>query len=492
MKVDTGLQSAGGEGATARFVAPAALLVFAVHGLVLLAGPEAAAPGTFVFLIGTPVMAGILCMLRAKRDGWEGWLPLAAAMLLWAAGMAATVLGLMALEVESELSLSMLLYVLYGVPIIFALTSPAEEAWYVRVVDALLAAALGYVFFRYVSIMSTMTGTAVAGSVALRLMFDIENIYILLFAAIRLAACTDAAQRRFLRVLTVYAGLYMLVAAYINHVESDTEFGHWPDLLVDLPFLFLALAAAGSPRFPVPAVSRRFALVVKAGSPLMIPVTLLTVSALLVSHDVPLVLTGAFFATAGYGVRSVLVQLRSYDEQDRLTHLSHNDALTGVANRRLFDEVLQREVLRAQRDRTPLALLMIDIDHFKLLNDHLGHPVGDVRLRSVASALQACARSGSDLVARYGGEEFAVILPRTEVSQSVPLAERMRGAVEDMHLASPAPSGRVTVSIGLAQLMPGSADAQALIDGADRALYEAKRGGRNRVGREMERVLEAV
>jgi diguanylate cyclase (GGDEF)-like protein len=85
-----------------------------------------------------------------------------------------------------------------------------------------------------------------------------------------------------------------------------------------------------------------------------------------------------------------------------------------------------------------------------------------------------------------------VILPRTEASQSVPLAERMRAAVEDMHLASPAPSGRVTVSIGLAQLMPGSADAQALIDGADRALYEAKRGGRNRVGREMERVLEAV
>lgn len=489
MKVITGPQSADREGVAAKFVALFALGLVVLHGLVLLAG---AASGTFVFLIGSPVLAGILCLLRAKRDGWEGWLPLAAAMLLWAGGMAATTFGLMAMDVESEMSLSMLLYVLYGVPIIFALASPAEEAWYVRVVDALLAGALGYVFFRYVSIMSTMEGTGVAGAAALRLMFDVENVYILAFAGLRLAASTDAGQSRFLRVLTAYAGLYVLVAAYINHAEWDSDFGHWPDLLIDLPFLFLALAAAGAPRFSLPAASRRFALVVKAGSPLMIPVTLLTVSALLVGHDVTLVLTGAFAATAGYGIRSVLVQLRSYDEQDRLTHLSHNDALTGVANRRLFDAVLQREVLRAQRDRTPLALLMIDIDHFKLLNDHLGHPVGDVRLRSVASTLQACARSGSDLVARYGGEEFAVILPRTEASQSVPLAERMRAAVEDMHLASPAPDGRVTVSIGLAHFMPGTADAQALIDGADRALYEAKRGGRNRVGTDLERALEAV
>jgi diguanylate cyclase (GGDEF)-like protein len=489
MKVITGPQSADREGVAARFVALFALVLVALHGLVLLAG---AASGTFAFLIGSPVLAGILCLLRAKRDGWEGWLPLAAAMLLWAGGMAATMFGLMAMDVESEMSLSMLLYVLYGVPIIFALASPAEEAWYVRVVDALLAGALGYVFFRYVSIMSTMEGTGMAGAAALRLMFDVENVYILAFAGLRLAASTDAGQSRFLRVLTAYAGLYMLVAAYINHAEWESDFGHWPDLLIDLPFLALAVAAVGRPRFSLPAASRRFALVVKAGSPLMIPVTLLTVSALLVGHDVTLVLTGAFFATAGYGIRSVLVQLRSYDEQDRLTHLSHNDALTGVANRRLFDEVLQREVLRAQRDRTPLALLMIDIDHFKLLNDHLGHPVGDVRLRSVASALQACARSGSDLVARYGGEEFAVILPRTEASQAVPLAERMRAAVEDMHLTSPAPGGRVTVSIGLAHFMSGTADAQALIDSADRALYEAKRGGRNCVGTNLERALEAV
>ncbi|HUD91027.1 GGDEF domain-containing protein [Sphingobium sp.] len=459
-------------------------ILFLLHALLLSTMGDRAGQASFVFLIGLPLLAGCACIRLVRRESWEGWLPLAAAMLCWAGGMAATMVGVLMLDVESEVSLSMLLYVLYGVPLIFALASPPEEAWYVRCVDAVLAGALGYLFFVYVFTLSTMSGTQDANAAALRRMFDVENLYIATFALIRLAACRDTAARLFLRVLTAYAVVYLLVAAYINHVQAEADFGLWPDLVIDLPFLLLLARTVGVRRELVPPVSRRLALIVRAGSPLMLPATLLTVSAFLLSHDARLAVAGCIVATLGYGLRSVLVQLRSYDEQDRLAELSHADALTGLANRRLFDEVLRREAARAQRHGGALALMMVDIDHFKLLNDHYGHPVGDARLREVAAALSACARRGTDLAARYGGEEFAMILPDTDAHRAAAMAEQIREAVENLALPSPAPGGVVTVSIGVSHTQSLQADVQKLIDSADRALYDAKRGGRNRIALE--------
>lgn len=470
-------------------VVPAVL--FLLHALFLSIMGDRTAHASFPFLIGLPLLAGCACLHLARREGWEGWLPLGAAMFCWAGGMAATMVGVLMLDVESEVSLSMLLYILYGVPLIFALASPPEEAWYVRCVDAVLAAALGYLFLVYVFTLSTMSGTQDANAAALRRMFDVENLYIAAFALIRLAACREAAPRLFLRVLTIYAIAYLLVAAYINHVEGDTDFGLWPDLVIDLPFLLLIALIVGIRRQPVPPVSRRLALIVRAGSPLMLPATLLTVSAFLLAHDARLAVAGCIVATLGYGLRSVLVQLRSYDEQDRLAELSHADALTGLANRRLFDEVLRREAARARRHGGALALMMIDIDHFKLLNDHYGHPVGDARLREVAAVLAAHARRGTDLAARYGGEEFALILPGIDARRAAAMAEQMREAVERLALPSPAPVGVVTVSIGVSHTQSLQADALLLIDSADRALYEAKRGGRNRIGLERLEPLAA-
>lgn len=155
--------------------------------------------------------------------------------------------------------------------------------------------------------------------------------------------------------------------------------------------------------------------------------------------------------------------------------------MTGLGNRRRFDESLRREWMRARRTGQGLALLMIDIDHFKLLNDAFGHPVGDARLRDVAEALAACATRGSDVVARYGGEEFAAILPAMTPDQAVMLAEVMRSAIERLDLPSPAPGGRVTVSIGVGHIdHVDSSDMTALTAAADAALYEAKQNGRNR------------
>jgi diguanylate cyclase (GGDEF)-like protein len=164
---------------------------------------------------------------------------------------------------------------------------------------------------------------------------------------------------------------------------------------------------------------------------------------------------------------------------------AHTDALTGLPNRRRLAEVLSAEWSRALRPKTPLAVGMIDIDHFKGYNDHYGHPAGDRCLRLVATTLAGHVR-GTDHTARYGGEEFAVVLPDTDLVRARVVAERVRAAVEALdepHAA--APRGFVTVSIGVAAVVPtstGSAD--ELMRSADAHLYEAKRAGRNRVADE--------
>jgi diguanylate cyclase (GGDEF)-like protein len=209
---------------------------------------------------------------------------------------------------------------------------------------------------------------------------------------------------------------------------------------------------------------------------MMLPATLLTVSVLLVWHRPELAVIGFVAASLGYGLRSVLTQMRGYAESERLEALSQVDGLTGVANRRAFDAALERECGRARREGGALALAMIDIDHFKRLNDRFGHPEGDAALRAVAMALQGCARRGTDMIARYGGEEFAAILPGLNLVDAATQAERMRAAVEA--LGREAPVGVVTVSLGVSC----GSDAGALLIAADKALYDAKESGRNRVG----------
>lgn len=168
-----------------------------------------------------------------------------------------------------------------------------------------------------------------------------------------------------------------------------------------------------------------------------------------------------------------------------LRRLSSIDALTGIANRRHFDETLAREWRRAQRYAKALALIVCDVDYFKQFNDMYGHQTGDDCLRTVARVLEREARRPTDLVSRYGGEEFAVILPDTDAQGAVMVAERMRAAVQAMELmhAGSEVARVVTVSAGVAAHTPhrGEANPQRLVQAADAALYQAKRLGRNRV-----------
>lgn len=188
-------------------------------------------------------------------------------------------------------------------------------------------------------------------------------------------------------------------------------------------------------------------------------------------------------ATAGFvGVtRDVSVQ-KALEAQ--LADLATSDALTGIANRRRFDETMEAEWRRCRRRQACLSVLLVDVDHFKALNDQLGHAAGDVALRGIAQALVSAAPRADDLVARYGGEEFVVLLPEADEARAVQIAEALRAAVEAAGIDHPtAPGGKVTVSVGSATAYPNHAFAAAetLLAAADSALYRAKRGGRNRV-----------
>ena len=173
----------------------------------------------------------------------------------------------------------------------------------------------------------------------------------------------------------------------------------------------------------------------------------------------------------------------------QLRNLAMHDGLTGLANRRRFDEVLEAEFRRAERSRQPLALLMIDVDHFKLFNDTYGHQSGDDALRAVANALATTVHRPGDLVARYGGEEFTVLLPGTGEVGAIRLADAVHAGLVRLGLAHPgSPNGRVTVSIGVAELEPRglSPRPDKLLRAADLAMYAAKAEGRNCTSRASE------
>jgi diguanylate cyclase (GGDEF)-like protein len=188
--------------------------------------------------------------------------------------------------------------------------------------------------------------------------------------------------------------------------------------------------------------------------------------------------------------RATLLQIRYVQSQrslqqarDRLEELSLQDALTGVANRRSFDQSLEMEWNRAVRGNHALSVLFIDVDRFKQLNDRYGHRAGDDCLVRVARTLRTCLLRSGDFLARYGGEEFAVILPETDRHGAYAIAEKMLHGIEELKIPNPAHESQfLTISIGISmRTLPQVSSRSDLLDQADAALYEAKSAGRNRI-----------
>ena len=170
------------------------------------------------------------------------------------------------------------------------------------------------------------------------------------------------------------------------------------------------------------------------------------------------------------------------EAQEALEVIATHDSLTGLANRRLFERALTVEFGRGARQRSPLSLVMVDIDYFKRYNDTYGHVAGDHCLTEVAQALKGCCQRKADLAVRYGGEEFAVLLPDTDIHGALAMAEQIRRSVMQRNIAhSGSPVGCVTVSLGCYAFVPTGRDSiEMFIERADAALYQAKATGRNR------------
>ncbi|WP_242107418.1 GGDEF domain-containing protein [Luteimonas aquatica] len=463
----------------------AAIAYPALHALSIWAFPQAGRSLSFTFLICAPLLAAAACMRQGRHpEALRGkWNMLAFGLLLWAGGMTGTMVDeLFRAMPDASTSISLLLYVVYGVPLTYALASDAGEDRIVRGIDALLAVVLGALFTVHTLTFSTLQGSDESGVEQLRLMFDIENVFIALFASIRWIAADEPATRRFFRIMCRFALVYMIVAAFINHFDVSS-YGQMPDVLIGIPFVLLAFDALRPARPErIPAAPSRLAKLVDTASPLILPVALLIVAAKVAPYDLPLAAAGFFTAMIGYGARSVRIQLRDSREREYLGELTRVDALTGLANRRRFDDALRAEWSRIRRGVEWLSLILIDIDHFKQLNDRWGHQAGDAGIRLVGLTLLAHAKRSGDLVARYGGEEFAVILPGTSPEQAVQIANAMREAVERIERISEEFPVGMTISAGVGSIHQSSQGTIAsLLQAADEALYRAKDAGRNRV-----------
>ncbi|OEZ97210.1 diguanylate cyclase domain-containing protein [Duganella sp. HH101] len=194
------------------------------------------------------------------------------------------------------------------------------------------------------------------------------------------------------------------------------------------------------------------------------------------------------FISKPFNVAVVRARVRSQltikRQADAMRELSMTDGLTGVANRRSFNDTLDAEWRRCARAGLPLSVIMIDIDHFKLYNDHYGHQAGDLCLQQVSAAMARCASRPQDMLARYGGEEFILLLPQEAADGAEVVARRILDEVGRLavpHAASTT-APHVTVSLGVCTVLPpfDATDANALIRLADKQLYLAKQGGRNR------------
>ena len=179
-----------------------------------------------------------------------------------------------------------------------------------------------------------------------------------------------------------------------------------------------------------------------------------------------------------YGVLRLIFQLEA--SRQRIAELAVTDELTGCYNRRHFMERAELEWLRSRRHGMPLALILLDADDFKQVNDTFGHQCGDHLLREMALQCRASLR-GTDVLARFGGEELIVLLPQTDLAGALAMAERIRHQVQDLVVQWHGQAVTATVSLGVAALHAGHASVDILIRDADLALYEAKRAGRNRV-----------
>lgn len=460
---------------------------------------------SYPFMILAPVFAALACWRQtriANPSAWLSWFLLTTGLFLWFLGITISAWEELFQHLYGSIAFfSDFVFFLYGAPILLAISLPAEEQriplfiW-LDGIQAILTAYLTYIALFATAPFST-TGIQPIPETLLASVFDTENIVLACFATLRLLARPrHKEERRFFKILCAFLWVYALCAWIYNHqyllLEHHTVF----DLLASIPFLGLAVitlhfsSEKHLKEIRSPGSKSSLSLFMDNACPIFYTLALLALGVAVIRSHFYTGIFAILIALAVYGIRTTVLQSRYMRSQhalqearDRLEEMSLKDALTNIANRRCFDQFLELEWHRAMRNQSPLSLLLIDIDHFKELNDRHGHRHGDQCLIAIAGALQSALPRSSDLLARYGGEEFVAILPATDKSGAKAVADNMQEAIRVLGIENKTSTGDyVTLSIGIAVYeFPQSGSPGSLVEASDRALYEAKQAGRNQI-----------
>jgi diguanylate cyclase (GGDEF)-like protein len=433
------------------------------------------------------------------------WWWLSSAILLWGAAQAIEVfVGRSTAASNLSADPSDLLYLTAAFPLLMAISTTVEtESIHgiasLNLVQVLLASGL-----IYVRLFGMRMSADLASTVMLKI-YAVECALLAIAALIRLVTWSTMEERRRMRLMCLTLWIYLPIELGLDYASKrwGLQRGTALDVLWSVPFMVAGWQALRMPIEDAEALHRwrkrrRAGLLLQSLCPMLITVGVFALALSIWSQHFLLASNAMLLLLLIQGLHSSLLQInyvegrsllieREHDLQDAnaaLEKLSLLDPLTGVANRRQFTAAVDAEWKRAMRRQESLAVLMIDIDFFKGVNDQHGHSYGDACLVKIAHLLRDELRRGNDLLARYGGEEFVVLLPETDLEGAKVVADRMREKIREARLVNRASpfDNRITVSIGLSASQPWPTLSEALlVDSADRALYTAKRMGRDRI-----------
>lgn len=463
---------------------------------------------TNVIITVVPMLAGLACMWRGQGLATtlaDKWRLLGVGMWIWGIGQGFYTYGtVLRHNVQTAALPSDFWFLVYGIFVLLAVCSAGEDQDSTAILVSDSAQAALAIVLLYVTLyMNSHFRESALPAAQLTSLYVGENLALAITTTVRLLAMPDGEDRYFHRTACTFAWAMLLVSTPLNYLDAfvATTNGKALEVFWMMPFALVMIMATISTRVAKstdPHRTRNWgAMMVYNASPVFFTICVLLLGARIAQHRPILGFAAVLAALLIYTFRASILQTRLRQVQENLNDTERSlrllnsqlreqslvDPLTGMANRRRFEQVIEVEWNRALRSGWPISLVMLDIDHFKALNDRYGHLRGDECLTAVAQMLRRDLKRGGEVLARYGGEEFVAVLPNVDADGAMLTAEAMRARVQQLGLENyGSPLGRLTVSIGVCSLIPGPALSRgALVDAADAALYRAKAAGRNRV-----------
>ena len=454
-----------------------------VQAIIVFSVPDATLSLNGAISVGA-LMACLGCLDAARRspkDTRRLWLLLGVAFFISMVGQLAETYHQQVTRSVSQMKAFNFdfLFFAYGIPVLLAICTGSESSGiraflWMDGAQAVVGAILAYL--EIFSDLPAFGGSTAISADSMYLLYNAENWILVSAATIRLFSNPSPAYRKFYKTLTIYLWAYALIATVVGHLELVRKLPDGPqDIAWMIPYVVLLATLAFLETKQVKADVKRkenqsTGLLIQNLSPIIFTLTIVLMGIVVAEKHSGLAFTCISIAVSLFGLRAAVLQsmylhtqaeltMTAYsliEANDRLLSLSSLDGLTGIHNRRHFDQVIVCEWKVAVRSKQALSLLMIDVDCFKALNDRYGHQHGDHCLRSIVADLQAKLKRPNDLLARYGGEEFVVLLPSSGLDGAIAIAEEIRTSVARLALPNESSTvGKVvTISVGILPRCP--------------------------------------